>query len=152
MEQIPLKRQAVLSIFGTKLGNKLLNSLNECCQPNITLSCTVSCAGFDSGGNPTYNLVASVTYSTSISGYTSLIGYVSNEPFPVWTNVTSNTLNTFNLNEGTIFVADIVAGVPCVMATLSTVDGISSGTYYVMVTDNRGNYASPITITFPTCV
>ena len=151
MESIPLKKDAVLAVFGTRAGTKLLNFLNDCCQPTITLSCVASCAGLDSSGNPTYNLVASVTYSTSISGYTSLIGYVSNEPFPNWGNVTNVSLNNLGLNEATIFVNNIVAGVPCVMANLSGVDGIAPGTYYAMVTDNRGNYATPISFSFPAC-
>ena len=129
----------------------LLNSLNQCCKPNISLSCTATCAGLDSSGNATYNIVASATYNISIAGYTSLIGYISSQPFPDMTKLTDTTLNNLNIASATIFVNNIAAGSPCVMANLSAVDGMTPGTYYAMVTDNRGNYASPMTITFPNC-
>ena len=151
MEQIPLKKQAVLSIFGTKLGTKLLNSLNDCCQPNINLTFTATCAGIDPiTGDQTYDVKASATYNTNIAGYTTLIGYVSNQPFPDWTNVTSDTLNNLNITDGTIFVSNIEAGVPCVVANLTGVN-LTAGDFYFMITDNRGNFAAPLTVSIPNC-
>jgi len=117
MEQIPLKKQAVLAIFGTNLGTKLINSLNDCCQPSISISFSATCAGIDKAtGEQTYDVTASATYSSTISGITTLIGYFSTQPYPNWTNVTSDTLNNLNIKEGTIFVSNITANVPVVLA------------------------------------
>jgi hypothetical protein len=151
MEQIPLKKQAVLAIFGTSFGTKLLNSLNDCCQPNVSISFSVTCAGVDpKSGEQTYNVTASATYSSTIPGITTLIGYFSTQPFPNWTNITSDTLNNLNIKEGAIFVNNIAAGVPCVLANLTGVK-LTAGNYYFMVTDNRGNYSNLLTVTVPNC-
>jgi len=151
MEQISLKKQAVLAIFGTNFGTKLLNSLNDCCQPNINLNFTATCAGTDpKTGEQTYNVTASATYSSTIPGITTLIGYFSTQPYPNWTNVTSDTLNNLNIKEGTIFVNNILAGVPCVLANLTGVK-LTAGTYYFMVTDNRSNYSNALIVTVPNC-
>lgn len=152
MTSIPLKRDAVISMFGTRAGNKLLQFLINCCQtePAITLTFNATCAGLDTNGNPTYNVVASATYNVNITGYTTLFGYFSNQPFPNWTNITPATINNLNINEGNLFVNNIVASIPCVLANI-VVNNLNPGTYYGMVTDNRGNYATPVTITLPAC-
>jgi hypothetical protein len=104
----------------------------------------------NASGVQQYNVTASATYNMNVSGYTTLIGYLSNQPLPNWINVTNDTLNNLTLKEGTIFVGPITANVPIVSANI-TVANFNPGTYYAMVTDNRGNYAAPITINFPNC-
>jgi len=153
MQSTPLKREAVLAIFGTQAGTKLLNLLGACCgsQPAIQIAFTATCAGIDpKTGEQTYNVTASATYSSSIAGTTSLFGYFSTMPFPNWANITSDTLNNLNIKEGTIFVGSITAGVPVVLANLTGVK-LTAGTYYFEVTDNRGNYSNLLTVTVPTC-
>ena len=153
MQGIPLNKNAVLAIFGTNAGNKLLNLLGACCgaQPAIQIAFTATCAGVDpKSGEQTYNVTASATYNINISGYTTLIGYFSTQPFPNWTSITSDTLNNLNLKEGTIFVGNITANVPVVFANLTGVN-LNAGNYYFMVTDNRGNYATPLTVAVPNC-
>jgi hypothetical protein len=150
---MPLKREAVLAIFGTQAGTKLLNLLGACCgsQPAIQIAFNATCAGVDpKTGEQTYNVTASATYNTSIPGITSLFGYFSTQPYPNWSNITSAVLSNFNLNEGSIFVTNIVAGVPCVLANLTGVK-LTAGNYYFMVTDNRGNYSNLLTVTVPNC-
>ena len=151
MQNVPLNKNALFSILGTNLGGKLLVMLNDCCKPNIALAFTATCAGTDpKSGNPTYNVTASATYNINLQGYTTLIGYFSSQPFPNWTSVTSDTLNNLNLKEGTIFVGNITANVPVVFANLTGVK-LTAGNYYFMVTDNRSNYATPLTVTVPNC-
>jgi hypothetical protein len=154
MESIPLKRETVLAIFGTRAGTKLLNFLNTCCQaaPAIQISVTATCAGNDGNGNPTYNITASATYNVSIAGYTTLIGYLSPQPFPDMSSVTDATLNNYSVANATLFVENIIAGKPAVLANLvSGGGGITPGTYYAMVTDTRGNFTTPISFTVPSC-
>ena len=150
--QPQIKKQQVYSIFGNYFGNKLINSLTNCCPstPSISLTFNASCDGYDDKGNLTYNVMASATYNQSISGNTTITGFFSDQPIPNWTTVTSAVLDNFNMFEQSIFVPDIQAGIPCVVANLQ-IKHMNPGTYYGMVTDNRGNYAAPITITFPVC-
>ncbi len=153
MQSTPLKREAVLAIFGTQAGNKLFNLLGTCCnsQPAIQIAFNATCAGIDKAtGEQTYNVTASAIYNTSIPGITSLFGYFSNAPFPNWSNVTSDTLNNLNIKEATIFVSNIVAGVPIVLASLTGVK-LNAGSYFFMLTDNRGSYSNLLTVTVPTC-
>ena len=153
MQSTPLKREAVLAIFGTQAGTKLLNMLGTCCnsQPAIQIAFSATCAGLDpKTGEQTYNVTASATYSTNIPGITSLFGYFSTQPFSNWTNVTSDTLNNLNIKEATIFVSNIVAGVPIVLASLTGVK-LNAGSYFFMLTDNRGNYSNLLTVTVPNC-
>ena len=150
---MPLKREAVLALFGTQAGTKLLNLLGACCgsQPAIQIAFNATCAGLDlKTGEQTYNITASAIYNITIPGITTLIGYFSTQPFPVLTNVTSDTLNNLNIKEGTIFVSDIAAGVPCVLANLTGVK-LTAGTYYFEVTDNRGNFSNLLAVTVPNC-
>ena len=150
---MPLKREAVLAIFGTQAGTKLLNMLGACCgsQPAIQIAVNATCAGVDpKSGEQTYNVTASATYNTSIPGITSLFGYFSSQPYPNWSNVTTAVLNNFNLNEASIFVGNITANVPVVLANLTGVK-LTAGTYFFMLTDNRGNYSNLLTVTVPNC-
>ena len=143
MQSIPLKRDAVISMFGTRAGNKLLQFLLNCCQtePAITLSFNATCAGFDANGNPTYNVVISVTYNVSISGYTALNYYISTQPF---------TDATLPQQTGSIVIDSITAGVPVVVENMVE-NNASPGSYYVVLIDNRHNYSLPTIITYPTC-
>jgi|GEM_PF-3908675 hypothetical protein len=138
------------TIFGEFYGKKLMRLLSDCCQPHILIKMCATCAGLNASGVQQYNVTASATYNMNVSGYTTLIGYLSNQPLPNWINVTNDTLNNLTLKEGTIFVGPITANVPIVSANI-TVANFNPGTYYAMVTDNRGNYAAPITINFPNC-
>ena len=55
-----------------------------------------------------------------------------------------------NIKEATIFVSNIVAGVPIVLASLTGVK-LNAGSYFFMLTDNRGNYSNLLTVTVPNC-
>ncbi len=150
--QSQIKKQPILALFGQKYGTQLINSLTSCCPstPAISLTFNATCAGYDDKGNLTYNVTATATYNQSISGYTTLTGFFADQPIPNWTNVTTAVLDNFNMFEQSIFVPDIQAGIPCVVAHLQ-IKHMTAGTYYGMVSDNRGNFATPITITFPEC-
>ena len=153
MESTPLKRQTVLAIFGTYLGTKLLNSLTGCCsQPNILLSYTAACAGFDSFGNPIYNLAGSIAYNISIPGYTALTYIFSTQPFPnaATTVILPPSVPPKPSDTGTFIVGAVTAGAAVFFENL-IVGNTTPGNYYIMVTDNRGNYSVPVTVIFPNC-
>jgi len=137
------------TIFGEFYGKKLIRLLRDCCQPHILIKMCAICAGLNASGVQQYNVTASATYNMNVSGYTTLIGYLSANPFTNWTNVTTDTLNNLNIKEGTIFVGAITANVPVVSANVTLT--FNPGTYYAMVTDNRGNYSNMLAITFPNC-
>jgi len=149
--QSQLKKQPILALFGEFYGTKLINQLNTCCSsPAILISLTATCGGINPSGNQTYNVTATATYNTTINGYTSLVGYLSNAPFPDFTNVTNSTLANLNISTAAIFVGNIQAGKPVVMANLTDVN-LNAGTIYGMVTDNRGNYSNQLAINLPIC-
>ena len=146
----PLSKNLIFPIFGEFYGNKLIRLLSDCCQPHILIKACATCAGLDPSGVQQYKVTASATYNMNVTGTTSLFGYFSNQPIPDWTNVTNDTLDNLNLNEGTIFLGPITANVPIVSANLIT-KNMNPGTAYAMVTDNRGNYSNMLVINFPDC-
>jgi len=153
MESRPLKRQAVLTLFGTSLGTKLLNFLSDCCsEPNILLTYNATCAGYDSFGNPIYNLTGSIAYNISIPGYTSLTYIFSTQPFPnaATTIILPPGIPPKPTDTGTFIIGAITAGVPVFVEDI-TIGDTTPGIYYLMVTDNRGNYSVPVTVDFPKC-
>ena len=147
-----IKKPAVTAIFGEYYGNKLINSLNNCCSsPAISINMTATCGEVDpKSGNQTYNINASATYNTSIQGYTTLIGYFSSQQFTNWTAVTNDTLDNLKLNSGSIVVSNITANTPIVLANLVS-KNMTPGTYYALVTDNKGNYSNYLTVNIPDC-
>ena len=154
MQSTPLKRQAVLAIFGTQAGTKLLNMLNTCCssQPAIKIAFNALCNEIDPVTDiQTYNVTASATYNTNIPGYTTLIGYVSTAPFPDWTQVSNEVLDNLDVSNALIEVKNITANSPVFFANLVFNKELTVGTYYAMVTDNRGNYSNLLTFTIPNC-
>ena len=154
MQGIPLNKNALFSILGTNLGGKLLNLLGACCgsQPAIQIALNATCGAIDpKTGNQSYNVTATASYNISIPGYTTLIGYLSNEPLPNWTAVTNATLDNLNLNTGTIIVNNIVAGAPVVSANLTANKGLTAGTYWALLTDNHGNFSNMLTVIIPNC-
>ena len=146
----PLSRNLIYPIFGEYYGNKLIRFLSDCCQPRILIAVCATCAGLNPSGVQQYQITASATYNISISGITSLLGYLSPQPFPNWSAVSNSTFNNLNLGSASIFVGPISANVPVVAANITT-SAFSSGTYYAMVTDNRGNYSNLLQINFPNC-
>jgi len=153
MKSMPLKRQAVLTLFGTYLGTKLLNFLSDCCsEPNILLSYAATCAGYDSLGNPTYEVLASIIYNKSIPGYTAMTYYFSTQPFPnaPTTIILPPGIPPKTTDTGTFIVGAITPGVPVFVEDI-TIGNTAPGIYYLMVTDNRGNYSAPVTVSFPNC-
>jgi len=140
MLEASLKREAVLSLFGTKMGTKLLNFLNVCCQQSFTIGITVACSPAD----PLGNAVASFTvlYDNNVPGLTSITYFASNEPFDG---------NLMMVKDKFAFgvVQDVVGG-KTYESTLRITSSLSQIVYIIAV-DSHGNYSNQIALPLVVC-
>lgn len=118
MQNIPIKREAVLAIFGNNFGKKLLNWLNPCnpsfceavnacnaSQP-FNIGIDIECAG-----KGELAITFSTTYNINIAGFTSLQYFQSSidptiSPIILTSKFASEVI--FNITAGTTYTSTFV--------------------------------------------
>lgn len=144
-----LKKQAVLALFGSDSGTKLINWLNPCCPAfcEAVTDCNAS-QPFAIGANlqciPTeqMNVTLSVTYNQNITGITS-VDFIA--------TTTDPTIGPTLVNDtfSGLLIPSATSGVTY---TASFITGSGTGqTRYIIGVDSHGNYSNVLTVVIPSC-